>query len=356
MIELSTIKLAHHPQWLDQLRAGRQPAPLSVQIILSDLCNQDCGFCAYRLTGYPSNQLFGGEDGEHNPRRFLPTAKALEVLDDCAALGVRSVEFTGGGEPTVHRDHAEVVSRTLDLGLDVGLVTNGVILRPELLRIVPRLAWVRVSLDAGTAETYAAVRRSSPRLFALVLDHVATILRAAPELTLGVSFVVTRENHGEAHLAAARAREAGASYFRLAAAFTPAWERYYDGWLDAARDNCLRACQLQRDGFAVVDQFTPRYADLARGSPQRPFCAKQHANTYVAADQNVYRCCALAYNRRGLIGSIRAQRFRDLWTSEEKRADFAAFDARSCGHCPFDEQNRVAEYLLTERPPHVNFV
>ena len=80
-------------------------APAQVQLILSDLCNHDCSFCAYRLSGYTSNMNFADVDGNKNPRRMIPTEKALEIVKDCSTLGVQGLQFTGGGEPTVHPDH-----------------------------------------------------------------------------------------------------------------------------------------------------------------------------------------------------------------------------------------------------------
>ena len=49
----SSLKMAWH-----YAREGGLPkAPKQVQMILSDLCNQNCRFCAYRMDGYTSNQL-----------------------------------------------------------------------------------------------------------------------------------------------------------------------------------------------------------------------------------------------------------------------------------------------------------
>ena len=39
-------------------------------------------------------------------------------------------------------------------------------------------AWIRFSLDAGTPETYAAVRRVRPETFGRVLDHVRGLAEA----------------------------------------------------------------------------------------------------------------------------------------------------------------------------------
>jgi len=106
-------------------------APKQVQLILSDLCNQGCSFCAYRMDGYTSNELFVGNspvDPNHrnNPIRWIPTERALRLIDEFKEAGVLAVQFTGGGEPTVHPDHEAIFQKTLDLGLRASLVSNGV--------------------------------------------------------------------------------------------------------------------------------------------------------------------------------------------------------------------------------------
>ena len=106
-------------------------SPSQVQVVLSDLCQQDCSFCAYRMSGYSSNELFVGDSplakyGHSNPVRFMPVDRALALMDELKAAGVLAVQFTGGGEPTVHAEHQRVFSRALDLGLRSALVSNGV--------------------------------------------------------------------------------------------------------------------------------------------------------------------------------------------------------------------------------------
>ena len=100
----SDLKMGWH-----MLRDGGLPsAPKQVQIILSDLCNQNCNFCAYRMDGYTSNELFVGASdkakyGTNNPMRVMAGPRAFALLDECKRLGVLALQFTGGGEPTVHK-------------------------------------------------------------------------------------------------------------------------------------------------------------------------------------------------------------------------------------------------------------
>jgi wyosine [tRNA(Phe)-imidazoG37] synthetase (radical SAM superfamily) len=152
----SQLKPLYHLKNIEALKNGFQPKPVHVQLILSDLCNQDCHFCAYRMSNGLSTELFGTSE-THNPNRKIETSKAKEIIEDCASIGVKAIQFTGGGEPTVHKDYLELICLAQDLGLDTALVTNGVKLNPDD-DAIQSLDWIRVSVDAGHAMTYAKIR------------------------------------------------------------------------------------------------------------------------------------------------------------------------------------------------------
>jgi MoaA/NifB/PqqE/SkfB family radical SAM enzyme len=356
----SPLKVIHHRRRLDVLREGGQPAPAQVQLIISDFCNQSCSFCAYRWEGYTSNELFKviREDGsaDNNPKRMIPLAKVLEILDDCLSMNVGAVQITGGGEPTAHPDHPAIFNAVLERERDLALVTNGVILRDPVIETLARAKWVRVSIDAGEAKTYAAIRRVPESQFARAWGNVRKLAANGGDCILGVGFVVTRENWREVVDATRMAKDAGADNIRISAVFQPDDEAYFEGFHAEAADLCREAEALSGDGFRVFNNFGERVADLHQHAPDYSFCGYQHFSTYIGADLNVYRCCVQAYNPRGLIGSIKSQRFADLWASQHKRDDFNGFDARGCQRCMFNSKNKVIEYALATDPAHVNFV
>lgn len=346
MNQFSNFKAAWHIDRIATLREGKPIAPTHVQMILSDLCNQDCHFCAYRMEGGFSTELFADAQGNKNPNRRMPTEKALEILDDCAAAGVGAIEFTGGGEPTVHPQWKEIIGHAQALGMQTGLVTNGVKLEPA--PVLERLTWLRISLDAGNSETYQRIRRSSA--WPKVMDN----LRLAGSLNgpyVGVGFVVTRENHRELAQAAAIVKAAGIPYIRVSAMFSMAGADYYDGILEEIEEQRRLANVLQDDTFKVVDFFDDRINDLRVAQPDYEFCGYSQFVAYIGGDLKVYTCCTNAYTPHGQIGDLSAMRFAG-WMKDPARLKF---NARGCHHCQFNDKNKVINYMLG-KPPHVDFV
>lgn len=346
MIEMSNLKAAWHIERIDALRQGREIVPTHVQLIISDLCNQNCRFCAYRMDGGFSTELFA-QNGEKNPNRRIPTEKALEILDDCAAQGVEAIEFTGGGEPTVHPDWEAIIGHAQALGLDTGLVTNGVRLKPS--PVLPKLKWLRISLDAGMRSTYEDVRQSMAWPQAMKALELAASLSGP---LVGVGFVITRDNYQEIAQAAALAKCQGISYIRLSAMFSKQGAAYYDGIVDEIAKGREEAKRLETAAFKVVDFFPQRIHDLEQRAPDYSFCGFQQFTTYIGGDLKVYTCCTNAYTKRGIVGDLANMRFSQ-WVATKRQL---GFDARGCHDCQFHSQNMVLNYMLDPAPPHVGFV
>jgi MoaA/NifB/PqqE/SkfB family radical SAM enzyme len=365
----SPLKVFHHRDRIDRLVRGEPIVPTQIQLFISDLCNHDCGFCAYRMSGYDTNQLFSEikDDGTvvRNPNRQLSLSKAFEIIDDCKEMGVKAIQFTGGGEPTAHADHITIFQRALRQKLEIGLVTNGSKLTDQLCEQLssPGVRWVRISVDAGNSLTYSQVRNISEDAYGRMIEGVRRLRKkkrypSVPhsDPVIGIGFVVTADNWQEVVEATKTARDAGADNIRISAVFQSENERYFTDFHQQAAELCRQAKSLQTPSFRVFNLFGDRIDDLKQRSPDYIFCGYQFFNTLIGADLNVYRCCVTAYNSRGLLGSLKKKRFKDFWYSAPVQERLFELDARRCPRCMFNRVNESINYAMSTDPQHVNFV
>lgn len=322
---MSSFKAAWHIRKIQSLRDGENIAPTHLHLIISDFCNQNCNFCSYRMDGGFSTELFGGK----NPKRFMPTEKAKGILSDFHRMGGKAVQFQGGGEPTVHPDHLKIFAHAQKLGLETGLVTNGIRLKDH--GTFRSLDWIRISLDAGTEETYRKTRESKAWL--KVLRNMA--LAGSWKTSAGTGFVVTRENHREIQEAASLTRAAGLSHMRVRGMLSED-PLYYNGLKIEIPDDTI-----------IVNRFKEGLEP-----PDYEFCGYQQFTLYVGADLNVYTCCTNAYTKHGKIGDLSEQDFSQWLLSYDRRK----WDSRSCRHCEFNEANRTINFLTDPNPKDVNFI
>lgn len=357
------------PDRITALKNGEQPYPVHLHLIISDTCDLDCPQCPYRLSDYPSSQMFGQQksDGSylHNPKRMLERDLIFRVLDDCKTMGTQAVEFTGGGEPTIHPNAPEALEYAQKLGLDTALITNGLHLG-RMGSAAVRTQWLRISIDAATPETYAIVRPAysgpdrvrteenkarSAKNYAKAWGAVEDAARMKRDLgtdcLIGAGFVVQKENRHEIREFTRLAKEAGADNVRISGAFTGSYGAYHADYRSEIEElERQTVAEFNGPDFKVHGRFGEKMADLS-SRPDYKTCWYQQFTTYLGGDGNLYRCCVTSYNRQGLIGNVReAGGFKALWDSEIKKRRIAGFDARSCATCQFSDRNRAINAIV----------
>lgn len=127
-----------------------------VVLYLTDGCNSRCITC----------------DIWRNPRRNMAFGLAETAAAALPALGTRHV-LLSGGEAMQHPEWPRIARLFRDAGARVMLLTNGLLLCRQLDDVLASVDEVIVSLDAGTAPTYAAIRGVDG--FDLVLDGIRRV-------------------------------------------------------------------------------------------------------------------------------------------------------------------------------------
>jgi MoaA/NifB/PqqE/SkfB family radical SAM enzyme len=90
---------------------------------------------------------------------------------------VKSVDFTGGGEPLLQPRLAEWTADAKTAGCETGFLSNGLLLTEQkLIKLLNSgLDWICISMDGATAEVYNKIRIGSD--FDRVCENVANIAR-----------------------------------------------------------------------------------------------------------------------------------------------------------------------------------
>lgn len=119
--------------------------------VTGTICNIRCAHCF--ISCGPTNRSFG----------YLSLEDVERRLEESVALGVREYYFTGG-EPFLHPDIVEILTRALELG-PATVLTNGMLLKPRHVEPLARAAAAsryslefRVSIDGFDAPTHDALR------------------------------------------------------------------------------------------------------------------------------------------------------------------------------------------------------
>lgn len=377
----STTKLAHHPEALEKLRTGDAQSPTMVQWFPTNVCNQSCTFCAFgsgpeAIRAKVPNPVRSAWKNQQliDTRSSMSLEKALETVQCLHEMGVKAVEVTGGGEPTAYTYFDKLWEALRATGMDLALVTNGTLLtdaRIQLLQDTPTLQWVRVSIDAGDPESYVQTRHVPQSHYAKAWQSVGDLAEKCTQATVGVGFVVDRENWKGVGDAIRTTAQSGANNIRISAAFTPeGLSRFPEGSIDFVRNEILLAASAPtvRSDFRVHDLFSERIYNVELGRQMYSFCTWKEVGCLIGADATIYACCSLAYHPLGIMGSIQDKDFRTMWEGEGKQWRDGHDARKSCKiQCLYWQRNLdairmiadpavEAEFVQSGTPAHVNFI
>ena len=109
---------------------------------------------------------------------------------------VRSVDFTGGGEPLLQPQLAQWVAEAHGCGCETGLLSNGLLLSEKRSRqlLQAGIDWVCISMDGADRQMYEKLRVGSD--FDRVCRHIAALsaMRSGGVPKLMINFVMMKTN------------------------------------------------------------------------------------------------------------------------------------------------------------------
>jgi MoaA/NifB/PqqE/SkfB family radical SAM enzyme len=182
---LDSHKLSWHYDRVAAWEAGERIAPVSVDMSLTRACSAMCSFC------YAMMQ-------ESQARSSIKENHALNLLDDFAEMGIRSVSLVSDGESTISKAYVPFIQHAAKLGIDIGNATNAWEWEPEKIEaVLPHITWLRFTVAAGRPESYAKIMYKGPE-HTEVFDRAMRHIRYAVDLkrkknlpvTLGIQMVL----------------------------------------------------------------------------------------------------------------------------------------------------------------------
>lgn len=176
-LKLRQVSVLERISQIDWAKGSR--APLVVELDPTTACNLACPDCI-------SRDLL-------NKDRFS-NERLRELGRELVTAGVKAVILIGGGEPLAHPDIGWLIEHLGSHGVQLGLTTNGLLIDRHLDAIAKYFRWTRISMDAGTPETFQRIRpdRSGKSQFAKALANCEALARVKKG-TLGYSFMLYTE-------------------------------------------------------------------------------------------------------------------------------------------------------------------
>jgi len=344
-------KLLRHLDRLAAWRAGKPFAPIGVEIDLTNRCNLGCKHCHFAYT-HSRSRLAKKETRYLDMGDEMDLRLLVRILGEMKEFGVKSVTFTGGGEPTLYPAFGQAIVAARGAGLEVGLYTNGTLITREMAELIKQdCAWVVVSLDAADAVQYLADKQVDA--FDQACNGTRELVKAEGNAIVGASFLLSWRHNEFYEPMQMLGRELKVDYveFRPRVVFdadNPSVADEDTTWARRAIP-LLQKFNVWHPGFvdARVEQFR-LYANYARNYSR---CDGILFTGIITPNGKMWKCV----NRRGFpdscIGDLTTESFADVWAKQKPHTDFAKCRVL----CRADVINRkLAE--LAKPLPHENFV
>ncbi len=331
-------KVLLHNEKLRKLQNEKIVMPVTCEIDLTDgFCNNKCKHC------------FFGTDKKAEPI-IMNTKTVKELIKELSENGTKAVEFSGGGEPTTHPDVCEIIEYALSLGLDIGLITNGLLLN-KIKDLVKYLKFVRVSLDAANQDTYKKVHGVD--YFDTVIENIKCVSELPNRNKIGLGYLIVPDNVCDIFQASLLANDLGVRFIQYRPASLP-YEVDKHVWIKAASE-VKRAIELNNQLDLQIFDAGVKWLHV-NDKRQYLKCYTSSLVAVVKANGDIPLCVLKRNDIDYIIGNIYNSGFVNHWFSNKHLELIQNIDLNLCRKpCKHDSYNIACEALALDLY-HENFI
>lgn len=354
----SFIKIFKHIHKLDNIKNGIITSPISIRIKPTNKCNNYCFYCSYMDK---EDMYDRGETYVFNKNDELPKEVFNQLINDIIDMKIKSVIFSGGGEPLLYKNIIDIIKPLYDNDIDIGFITNGYLLSGKIARALTISEWIRISMDSSNADTYAKIRNVPKKFFHVVEDNIKNFIQIKDKhCEFGINFVINHMNYNEIYESAIYFKNLGLDHIKYYPAVMTDTPNYHKQFRDKVKDDLIRAKdELEDESFKIIDVYGIEGIDIcSKFYRSYSNCPIIQIIPAIGADSWVYLCHDKAYMVDGRIGNLKEKSFKEIWYSDETKKLFKEFDAKvMCNqHCAYDQRNIIINEYLNLDKSNPNFI
>lgn len=307
-----------------QLIKGELPSPRAAYFTPTYNCDQACYYCFYKEW--------------LNKGTIEDVTKVTNIFEQLKAVGVQSIEFTGGGEPLLAKGIVDMFKLAHNMGFKLGLLTNGVHFNGEIAETFLKLGhYVRISLDTVDSEKYKRIRGTDHLSIVIqnLRDAVQTKRNTKSQceisVKLGVSTEIDLEDIFESYK---KLENIGLNNIQIKNLSDKSGQHYRT---DVNRNELLN---IRDKNMPMVKKVVyPKYMDEP--------CFLTPVQTTVDIFGDVYTCPYYMYNKERKIGNLFETPLVLMWGSDAHHEKIEGLRINDClkHDCRFQKYSRIVRKL-----------
>lgn len=312
-------------EMIDGIRTGI-PRPVSLQVSPTNKCQLRCVFCSV---------------DERDLSLEWKLEDLIAMINKFTALGIKTVEFSGGGDPTAYRYLPEIVRHCKQLGLKLGMITNGVALDRVPRETLEAFSWIRISMVTLDYHESVKIPQPWPENTTFGMSYVVGQIDYA-----GTTRKFTKSDYEGLKKVADYARRYNAAYVRVVPECLTGSE-----W---------EMARIHKKWIPIVEEIgPPLFFQTHKWQKQAEHCWMDMIKPWAHSDGYIYPCNSVSLNteaRRDFDPKWRLCHWTEIENYYAARgSESLPFAKEICDQCSFTENNKIIADLL-EPMPHEDFV
>ena len=326
-------KVLYHLNEVLEYFDGKNVDPITLEIDPSNTCNHSCPFC---ISGHIHLKKFKGT--AFFDRRLMSRKTLLSLVEDLSKTKIKSIAFTGGGEPTINPSLSDAIKYLKkNSNIQLGMYSNGSLLKRFNLfeTIVNSLEWIRISVDAGKKKTYDNLRVTKlTNNFDTTLNNIKKLVKFKKKLnskiTIGVGFIVSQDNYNEIIDFAKLFKDIDVDYCQYKPEIIQIERSGFvnnkkqqissEFWTYKIIDLLNEASQILGNKFECnsykIEDLILDKENYGRGYKD---CIGSQFQPCIGADGHVYVCTNHRGHKEYSYGNLCEESFREIWKNIKKR-------------------------------------
>jgi len=321
------------------------PLPRFSNMYITNLCNHNCRYCEYRQ--------------ENKKKTIMPTERVLKNISEVSKLGVKAIDFCGGGEPTLHPDLEKILNYCYKKKIVTGLFTNLAFKNDSLLQTIAQCcSYVRVSLDTFDENKYNHLRRPKSNIFSFntVIENIKNLVKLKKQykskIIIGTKMLLTNLNYQEVEKFIQESINLGVDSVQFKKV--------------CLHPNLSVNLRLQKYTESKLKCLKEKYAKkinlfISLGNSELKIRCFTHINhIFIDALGDVYLCCYyLRRKKKHWLGNVYQKSIKDIWFSDRhlevaKNTEIRECNRMDCRWIKFN--NFLKPFIYEDKLRQLDFV
>lgn len=324
--------LVHVEYWKPIVNEKIIPFPRFVSIDPCSVCNFKCPHCN-------ANEALSQFNNKMDQVLMDKIVKLLSKWN------IRAICIGGGGESLLNPLSFNLIDILSQIGIDVGVVTNGSNLINQ--EILLKCKWIGVSVDAATSKTYQIMKGIDGKLFHKVIYDMSKLTGKGTEISY--KYLLHPNNCHEVYESIRIAKDIGCNLIHIRPGAEP-WFTNESSWnfnekqIQQVQENIQKGRDDFEDDKFKVYGITHKFN--SNWSIKKSFekCWACFVTCYIDARGIIGLCC----DRRGdkKIELCHIDEIDTYWGSDKHRAIHDKIEVEKCPRCTYSHINEIFENVI----------